>query len=743
MADKIRKEDVFAKDIFDTKDIEKYRLSLDALVISTETLIKKNVDLAQNNPMKSASDIREFNRAINEGTKSIELNTRARKADVSLQIEEEKLKQQAIKTAQAQASADSKRAKDIERQNKLIKEQNDHFLQSRKRLKELTSELLNLKPGTQRFKEIAAEAGKLKDQMNDAKDAVKAFANESKAATAKTLFGQVLDDIKNLDFKGAADKAKILSDVIRGIDVNEVVSGFKNLGSTLLDLGKAVFLNPLTAILGIVTAVGIAVYTLYENFTFVDDAAKDFNKTLDEQKKKLQDIQEETLKLKLQNDQLSGKISEKDAKTLIAKEEFKKKYIAILEEQRKREDEIRGKFDGKIQSEKDVLRAGGGTVVDIVALEKERDRELLQVEKDRQEQLKALQENYGEQLRAINIVQHKKEVEQKKQNSKEIVRLKQEEILAIQKIDLLNQVRDIDSELDASIKRTKIRQNEEDYKRKLAEESARLRREARKKEIAEEIATAQKVLGAIEDGVQQRRNIEEKAFDESIDSRKRAIDQQFQLAAQGKYNELAFQQAQLKKEEQARKENDKRRQRQEQAIKLSETFLSDLNSKLEKDIPFSKAVSQALAETFAAKGLSSLIAGSAYDGTEDTGDRGKVDNKGGKLWVLHPNERVLTKKQNEMIGDMSNDDLARLALSHRLLPDSAMPEAGSFAKNVADSLALNTLKSMNDKMELLKDIAEKPVPHWEVDKIGNVIHTLVSKGVTTRIKHMNKHRGRL
>jgi hypothetical protein len=53
-------------------------------------------------------------------------------------------------------------------------------------------------------------------------------------------------------------------------------------------------------------------------------------------------------------------------------------------------------------------------------------------------------------------------------------------------------------------------------------------------------------------------------------------------------------------------------------------------------------------------------------GTEDTGTHGEgVDGKGGFHAILHPNERVLTKKQNEMIGDMSNDELSNLALKYQ------------------------------------------------------------------------------
>lgn len=46
-------------------------------------------------------------------------------------------------------------------------------------------------------------------------------------------------------------------------------------------------------------------------------------------------------------------------------------------------------------------------------------------------------------------------------------------------------------------------------------------------------------------------------------------------------------------------------------------------------------------------------------GTEDTGKNGNgIDGRGGFHAILHPNERVLTKEQNKLIGNVSNEDLA-------------------------------------------------------------------------------------
>ena len=57
--------------------------------------------------------------------------------------------------------------------------------------------------------------------------------------------------------------------------------------------------------------------------------------------------------------------------------------------------------------------------------------------------------------------------------------------------------------------------------------------------------------------------------------------------------------------------------------------------------------------------------GSFFEGTEDTGTVAKpLDSNGGRVAILHDNERVLTAKQNAKLGGLSNDDVADLGAMH-------------------------------------------------------------------------------
>ena len=54
-----------------------------------------------------------------------------------------------------------------------------------------------------------------------------------------------------------------------------------------------------------------------------------------------------------------------------------------------------------------------------------------------------------------------------------------------------------------------------------------------------------------------------------------------------------------------------------------------------------------------------------YDGTENTGQGGKVDNKGGFHAILHPNERVMTAEQNSQLEGVSNWELSNIGKQYK------------------------------------------------------------------------------
>lgn len=257
------------------------------------------------------------------------------------------------------------------------------------------------------------------------------------------------------------------------------------------------------------------------------------------------------------------------------------------------------------------------------------------------------------------------------------------------------------------------------------------------------IEAEQKILSAVDDGLNKRNELQQRALETEIDNRKRAIDEQFALAVAGKENDLVFQKQKLAEDEQARKEALKKAQRQQEAIKLAETFLNALNGKLDKDIPYGRAASEALAETFAAKGISSLIAGSFIEGTENVSrdlQGNKVHNgKDGYVVAVDGDERILNPEHNRLLGSMTNDELVNRAL----LPNYAIDSIPNMGHNMSNSAMLIQLYGMNKKLSFLEKIAEKPDTTFHLTNLGEVIEQKVYKGVTERIKYAQTTRAKL
>lgn len=119
---------------------------------------------------------------------------------------------------------------------------------------------------------LARATGKLKAELAKATDAAKVFASESKFEQVGNALGSIAGKLRNLDFKGAADQAKLLLGVVQSITFKDIVEGVKTFGTTLLNVGKALLTNPIFLLAATLTAVGYAIYDVAE-------AWNDYNKS--------------------------------------------------------------------------------------------------------------------------------------------------------------------------------------------------------------------------------------------------------------------------------------------------------------------------------------------------------------------------------------------------------------------------------------------------------------------------------
>ena len=130
---------------------------------------------------------------------------------------------------------------------------------------------------------LAEAAGKVKDKMSDINEQVAVFSAGSKFEQAGIALGQIGTDLGNLDFEGAAEKAAKLTQIVKGISFGEATKGLSQLGSTFLNLGKALLTNPLflipaaiTAILGALGLLGPIIDGVMAAFKFLGDAVNEF-----------------------------------------------------------------------------------------------------------------------------------------------------------------------------------------------------------------------------------------------------------------------------------------------------------------------------------------------------------------------------------------------------------------------------------------------------------------------------------
>lgn len=100
-----------------------------------------------------------------------------------------------------------------------------------------------------------------------------------------------------------------------------------------------------------------------------------------------------------------------------------------------------------------------------------------------------------------------------------------------------------------------------------------------------------------------------------------------------------------------------------------------------------------------------------FEGTENTGNGGGIDNKGGFHAILHPNERVMPAKDNQKTQGLSNSLLADVGYKYRTgqLLDVAKKDVAGNSFDIAPLLKKHD--------ELIKAIENRPETNIELERI--------------------------
>jgi len=181
---------------------------------------------------------------------------------------------------------------------------------------------------------------------------------------------------------------------------------------------------------------------------------------------------------------------------------------------------------------------------------------------------------------------------------------------------------------------------------------------------------------------------------ESIEKTGETVDRLREKAAAGQLDaeeSIAFEQ---KKEAELEQQRARERKNQER----TQAFFAVLSSFQANDGNLAKTVTDIGVLRALAGGLS------AFDGVDDTGGRGNIDSKGGRLWTLHPNEQVYSKEDRKDLGFRSREEVKDIVRMYDsgTLNDLMVHDASSQFLNPS-SFVLNGMstKKMESKMDTL------------------------------------------
>ncbi len=251
---------------------------------------------------------------------------------------------------------------------------------------------------------LAKAAGALTDQLEDAGDAAKIFSSESKFEQVGNAIGSIGGKLRNLDFKGAADQAKLLVSVVQSFSVKDVIDGVKDLGSAFVNIGKALLTNPLFLAAAAIVAIGLAIKDLIETEQAQDQALADNIVSLRKVTEATNDLKKVNRDLALQNRIDAGEISKQNGEKIKNQNKYVDDVLKINKEQYEAEKELRETFD-KIKDDdgfkgsKKVFEALGGEL----SATKQNKKGLLGIQNEFDKKRKELLVSFNEGDKKIQI----------------------------------------------------------------------------------------------------------------------------------------------------------------------------------------------------------------------------------------------------------------------------------------------------------------------------------------------------
>lgn len=410
--------------------------------------------------------------------------------------------------------------------------------------------------------------------------------------------------------------------------------------------------------------------------------------------------------------------------------------IAAINEQ-----EIQDAFDAAVaeserQNAEDIAKAKKA---------KERAEKLAQDKLDVQEQLFEVERRQLERERATGLISETKYAQLEVELLRDAYQRRSQVIIDAQDKELTQIEADYSAKIitleEYETRKRKVVESAGVELEALTDDIAKKEYDIRRKHIEQFIEDIDRLSDAVADGAERRFDAIQSGLERESEKIADQLQVQQDLFARGLQNTLAFQEAERAKNLEKQAELEKKKRKVEEAQQLANLFLELFGEYVKNGDP--AAAGKALAQTLVAKGISNAIAGSAEEGTEDTGKvNGKgLDGRGGRLWMLHDNEAVIKKDANKSAPGLAaawNDGRLNDYFKTMYQPqyEASMPTAAMPVFKAQDSTAIDAFKEA--AKDIVSAVKNKKEIHIGTDVYGQIARTEFENGM--RKKYIQQKR---
>jgi len=238
----------------------------------------------------------------------------------------------------------------------------NNFTKLRNEIKDAKSELTGLLRediiDVTKVEAARKKVGELTDKLKEVNETIAVASGGSSFEKISNGLGLIGGQLKDLDFKGAADNAKLLNKDLKNIDPKELKDGFKAFATTIGEVGKTFFklgaqllLNPLFLIPALIVGAIAAIVLLKDKIAILGKAFDFLKGIVDFVIKGLKNLTDQIGLTTFADDEATEKFVENSKK----KREANKKYIEDRTNELNREIEL-AKAQGKNAEELEIKR---------------------------------------------------------------------------------------------------------------------------------------------------------------------------------------------------------------------------------------------------------------------------------------------------------------------------------------------------------------------------------------------------